>query len=141
MRPFILSLTSLFIFFGCTQQPKPAIKEVNTHVEITKDSIASNLSEASFSISGMTCKMGCAKTIEKNLIKMEGVQQASVDFETSIATVLYNSSVVQTDDFIQTVTNTSDAYKISEMKNSSGKKSSCCAKEVCTKDQCSKKKS
>jgi len=70
----------------------------------------------------MTCKMGCAKTIEKNLIKMEGVQQASVDFETSIATVLYNSSVVQTDDFIQTVTNTSDAYKISEMKNSSGKK-------------------
>ena len=93
MRPFILSLTSLFIFFGCTQQPKPAIKEVNTHVEITKDSIASNLSEASFSISGMTCKMGCAKTIEKNLIKMEGVQQASVDFETSIATVLYNSSL------------------------------------------------
>ena len=141
MRLFILSLTSLFTLFGCTEQPKPAIIEVNTHVEITKDSIASNLSEASFSISGMTCKMGCAKTIEKNLSKMEGVQQASVDFETSIATVLYNSYLVQTDDFVQTVTNTSDAYKISEMKYSSSKKSSCCAKEGCTKAQCSKKKS
>jgi Cu+-exporting ATPase len=141
MRSFILSLTSLFVLFGCTQQPKPAINEVNTHVEITKDSIANNLSEASFSISGMTCKMGCAKTIEKNLSKMEGVQQASVDFETSLATVLYNSSIVQTDDFIQTVINTGDTYKVSEMKNSSSKKSSCCAKEGCTKAQCSKKKS
>lgn len=141
MRLFILSLTSLFTLFGCTEQPKPAIIEVNTHVEITKDSIASNLSEASFSISGMTCKMGCAKTIEKNLSKMEGVQQASVDFETSIATVLYNSYLVQTDDFVQTVTNTSDAYKISEIKYSSSKKSSCCAKEGCTIAQCSKKKS
>ena len=141
MKPFILSLTCLFVLFACTQQPKPAVKEVNTHVEITKDSIANNLSEASFSISGMTCKMGCAKTIEKNLSKMEGVQQASVDFETSLATVLYNSSIVQTDDFVQTVTNTGDTYKVSEMKNSSAKKLSCCAKEGCTKAQCSKKKS
>lgn len=85
--------------------------------------------------------MGCAKTIEKNLSKMEGVQQASVDFETSLATVLYNSSIVQTDDFVQTVTNTGDTYKVSEMKNSSAKKLSCCAKEGCTKAQCSKKKS
>jgi len=85
--------------------------------------------------------MGCAKTIEKNLSKMEGVQQASVDFETSLATVLYNSSIVQTDDFVQTVINTGDTYKVSEMKNSSAKKSSCCAKEGCTKAQCSKKKS
>jgi hypothetical protein len=48
---------------------------------------------------------------------------------------------VQTDDFVQTVTNTGDTYKVSEMKNSSAKKSSCCAKEGCTKAQCSKKKS
>ena len=141
MKSFLFPLTCLFVLLACTQQPKPEIKEVSTTAQMNGKVIEDELSEASFSISGMMCKLGCAKAIETNLSKMEGVQQASVDFETSIATVLYNSSVVQTDDFIQTVTNTSDAYKISEMKNSSGKKSSCCAKEGCTKDQCSKKKS
>ena len=141
MKPFLLSLTCLFVLFACTQQPKPAIKEINTHVEITKDSIANNLSEASFSISGMTCKMGCAKTIEKNLSKMEGVQQASVDFETSLATVLYNSSILQTDDLVQTVTNTGDSYTVSNMALSSNAKEACCAKKSCAKANCAKKKS
>lgn len=141
MKSFIFSLTCLFVFFACTQQPKPEIKEVSKTAHMNEKVIEGELSEASFSISGMMCKMGCAKAIETNLSKMEGVQQASVDFETSLATVLYNSSIVQTDDLVQTVTNTGDTYKVSEMKYSSAKKSSCCAKEGCTKVQCSKKKS
>ena len=141
MKSFILSLASLFFVFGCTQQPKSNIKEVSTSIEITEDTIADNLSEASFSISGMTCKMGCAKTIEKNLSKMEGVQQASVDFETSFATVVYNSSILQTDDLVQTVTETGDSYVVSKMALSSNVKPACCAKKGCTKANCAKKKS
>ena len=141
MRSFVLSLTCLFILFGCTQQPKPEIKEVATNAEISEKVINSELSEASFSISGMMCKMGCAKAIETNLSKMDGVQQASVDFETSLATVLYDSSVVQTDDLVQTVTDTGDSYVVSKMASSSNAKPSCCAKEGCTKANCAKKKS
>jgi copper chaperone CopZ len=115
--------------------------EVSTTVEITENTTADNLSEASFSISGMTCKMGCAKTIEKNLSKMEGVQQASVDFETSFATVVYNSSILQTDDLVQTVTETGDSYLVSKMALSSNAKPACCAKKGCTKANCAKKKS
>ena len=109
MKSFIFSLTCLFVLFGCTQQPKPEIKEVSTTVKINEKVIYSELSEASFSISGMMCKIGCAKAIETNLGKIDGVQRASVDFETSLATVLYNSSILQTDDLIQTVTNTGDS--------------------------------
>jgi Cu+-exporting ATPase len=141
MKSFILPLSALFFVFGCTQQPKSIIKEVSTSVEITKDTIANNLSEASFSISGMTCKMGCAKTIEKNLSKLEGVQQASVDFETSLATVVYNPSILQTDDLVQTVTNTGDSYTVSNMASSSNAEPACCAKKGCTKTKCAKKKS
>ena len=140
MKSFILSLASLFFVFGCTQQPKSNIKVVSTSVEITEDTIADNLSEASFSISGMTCKMGCAKTIEKNLSRMEGVQQASVDFETSLATVIYNPSILQTDDLVQTVTDTGDSYVVSNMASSSNAKAACCAKKGCTKAKCSKNK-
>ena len=102
--------------------------------------IESELSEASFSITGMMCKMGCAKAIETNLSKIDGVQRASVDFETSLATVLYNSSILQTDDLIQTVTDTGDSYVVSNMESSSNAKPACCAKKGCTKAKCSKNK-
>lgn len=141
MKSIILPLASLLFVFGCTQQPKSNIKEVSTTVEITEDTTADNLSEVSFSISGMTCKMGCAKTIEKNLSKMEGVQQASVDFETSFATVVYNSSILQTDDLVQTVTETGDSYVVSKMALSSNAKAAWCEKKGCTKANCAKKKS
>ena len=140
MKSFVFSLTLLFAVFACTQHSKPEIKEVSTTAQMNGKVIDGELSETSFSISGMMCKMGCAKTIETNLSKMEGVQEASVDFETSLATVLYNSSILQTDDLIQTVTNTGDSYVVSNMASSSNEKQACCAKKSCTKTNCSKNK-
>lgn len=141
MKSLLFSLTSLLFLIGCTQQPKPEIKVVAATANITENVVDTNLSEASFSISGMMCKMGCANAIENNLSKMEGVQMASVDFETSIATVLYNSSLLKTDDLALTVINTGDAYTVSNMSSASNKKSGCCAKGTCKKETCAKKKS
>ena len=122
MKSFLFPLTCLFVLLACTQQPKPEIKEVSTTAQMNGKVIEDELSEASFSISGMMCKMGCAKAIETNLSKMDGVQQASVDFKTSLATVLYDSSVVQTDDLVQTVTDTGDSYVVSKTASSSNAK-------------------
>lgn len=141
MKSLLISISSLFFLTGCTQQSKPEIKIVAAKTDIAENVVESNLYEASFSISGMMCKMGCAKTIETNLSKMEGVQQASVDFETSFATVLYNSSVLQTDDLVQTVTDTGDSYMVSQMASSPNAKRACCAKDGCKKANCAKKKS
>jgi len=141
MKSLLFSLTSLLFLFGCTQQPKPEIKVVAATTNIAENVDDTNLSEASFSISGMMCKMGCAKAIENNLSKMEGVQMASVDFETSVATVLYNSSLLKTDDLALTVINTGDEYIVSNMSSNSNKKSGCCAKkDACKKETCAKKK-
>ncbi|MGB1941949.1 MAG: heavy-metal-associated domain-containing protein [Flavobacteriaceae bacterium] len=141
MKSLLFSITSLLFLIGCTQQPKPEIKVVAATTNIVENVVDTNLSEASFSIAGMMCKMGCAKAIENNLSKMEGVQMASVDFETSIATVLYNSSLLKTDDLALTVINTGDAYTVSNMSSASNKKSGCCAKGACKKETCAKKKS
>jgi mercuric ion binding protein len=140
MKSLLFSLTSLLFLIGCTQQPKPEIKVVAATTDFAENVVDINLSEASFSIAGMMCKMGCAKAIENNLSKMEGVQMASVDFETSIATVLYNSSLLKTDDLALTVINTGDAYTVSNMSSASNKKSGCCAKGTCKKETCAKKK-
>ena len=140
MKSLLFSITSLLFLIGCTQQPKPEIKVVAATTNIVENVVDTNLSEASFSIAGMMCKMGCAKAIENNLSKMEGVQMASVDFETSIATVLYNSSLLKTDDLALTVINTGDAYTVSNMSSASNKKSGCCDKGTCKKETCAKKK-
>ena len=70
---------------------------------------------------------------------MEGVQTASVDFETSIATVRYDATLLNAEDLAQTVINTGDAYAVSNMSSDSNKQSSCCAKGVCQKETCAKK--
>tara|TARA_B100000925_G_C22000752_1_gene471161 strand:+ start:511 stop:936 length:426 start_codon:yes stop_codon:yes gene_type:complete len=141
MKSFVFSLILLFAVFACTQHSKPEIKEVSTIAQMNGKVIDGELSETSFSISGMMCKMGCAKTIETNLSKMEGVQEASVDFETSLATVIYNPSIVQTDDLVKTVKDTGDSYFVLDMASSSKEKAACCAKKGCTKATCNKKKS
>ena len=122
MKSLLFSLISLLFIIGCNQQPKPEFKVVAASTNIADNVINNNLFEASFSISGMMCKMGCAKAIENNLNKMEGVQKASVDFETSIATVLYNSSLLKTEDLALTVLNTGDSYTVSNMSSASNKK-------------------
>lgn len=122
MKSLLFLLISLFFVIGCNQQSKPEDKVVTTTTNISENVIDNNLFEASFSISGMMCKMGCAKAIENNLNKMEGVQNASVDFETSIATVLYNSSLLKTEDLALTVLNTGDSYTVSNMSSASNKK-------------------
>ena len=140
MKSFVFSLTLLFAVFACTQHSKPEIKEVSTTAQMNGKVIDGELSETSFSISGMMCKMGCAKTIETNLSKMEGVQEAYVDFETSLATVIYNSSIVQTDDLVKTVTDTGDSYSVLNITSSSKEKAACCTKKGCSKANCAKKK-
>ena len=119
MKSLLFFLISLLFIIGCNQQPKPEFKVVAASTNIVENVKNNNLFEASFSISGMMCKMGCAKAIENNLSKMEGVQKASVDFETSIATVLYNSSLLKAEDLALTVINTGDAYTVSNMSSAS----------------------
>ena len=140
MKSLLFFLISLLFIIGCNQQPKPEFKVVAASTNIADNVINNNLFEASFSISGMMCKMGCAKAIENNLSKMEGVQKASVEFETSIATVLYNSSLLKTEDLALTVLNTGDSYTVSNMSSASNKKSGCCAKGTCKKETCAKNK-
>ncbi len=139
MKSLLFFLISLLFIIGCNQQPKPEFKVVAASTNIAENVINNNLFEASFSISGMMCKMGCAKAIENNLSKMEGVQKASVDFQTSVATVIYNSSLLKTEDLALTVINTGDAYTVSNMSSASNKKSGCCAKGTCKKETCTKK--
>ena len=73
---------------------------------------------ASFKIDGMTCAIGCARTIQQKLSKMNGVQKATVDFDKKEATVEYDAAVLTPEKLTKAVETTGDGetYKVSEMK-------------------------
>ena len=75
---------------------------------------AENVQTASFEIEGMTCAMGCAKTIEEELAAMEGVQKATVDFDSKKATVIFDKTIQNQDNLTKVVEATADGktYKV-----------------------------
>ena len=58
----------------------------------------------SLAISGMTCEIGCAKTIQSKLSKKEGVADAIVVFTDSIATITFDSNKTSTEDLSSFIT-------------------------------------
>jgi Cu+-exporting ATPase len=108
-----IAIASLILFFtiSCKKETTAGAKEV-AKTEIT----AENLATANFTIDGMTCAVGCAKTIEGKLIETEGVQEAVVDFESKIATVSYDKTKLNITSLTSTIEKVAggDAYKVSK---------------------------
>ena len=75
--------------------------------------------EVRLAISGMTCEIGCAKTIESKLNKKEGVLAAKVIFSDSIATVEFDANTLSKKDLIAFVDGIAggDLYTASEITN------------------------
>ena len=154
MKNFKLNLVILLIYvavWSCKNETEPEIKIIKTSESLIKTKIDNDkiLAKAEFNIKGMTCAIGCAKTIEKKLAKMDGVKSAKVDFEKKLAQVEYDESIVNTVSLENTVTKASDSYSVNDMKTvdffsnetvkngNALKKESC--KKGCEKDCCADK--
>jgi copper chaperone CopZ len=111
---FGLASTLLFSCKDTASKPITGSDETNTKKEVA---VAAKPETASFKIDGMTCAMGCAKTIESKLSKMNGVQKATVDFDKKQATVEFDAALITPEKLTKTVESTGDGetYKVSGM--------------------------
>lgn len=118
---FGLALASV-LFVGCknTDSKPTEVKEENLNQVQNKKEIAAvtNPETATFHVEGMTCAVGCAKTIEEKLAEMDGVQNAKVDFETKTATVNFDLDKLKSDDLVKAAESCADGktYKVSDVK-------------------------
>ena len=115
---FALAIAT-FVFIGCKNDAK---KEV---VNETKQEViaSTDAKEIAISISGMTCEIGCAKFIQSKLSKKEGVLDAKVVFNDSIATIKYDGAKTNKASIISFVNGLADnMYKATEAKSSSADK-------------------
>ena len=109
------------VLVSCKKEEDKSLQVVNAEKTAPKEHkpiAAENLQTASFTIEGMTCAMGCAKTIEEKLADMDGVQNAKVDFETKMATVNFDLDKLKSEDLVKAAESCADGktYKVSDVK-------------------------
>ena len=113
----IVAISGLLLT-SCKETASEPTDEATT---TTKKTVAAAVQPetASFNIEGMTCAMGCAKTIEKELADLDGVQSATVDFETKTATVEFDGTKQSTESLVKVVEATADGttYKVTDIKS------------------------
>ncbi len=109
---FFLSLV-VIVFFSCA---KTTSSEAKIAVKETKE-MAVNLKKVSLDIEGMTCQIGCAKTIQSKLAKTEGVNYVLVNFEEKKGIVEYDTNLLSEKDIVKTVEKIAggDLYKVTEV--------------------------
>ena len=120
IKNIAFAITITLFAVSCKKETTPEPKEVTT----AKTEIAAeNLETASFTIEGMTCEVGCAKTIESKLTVTDGVSEATVDFETKIATVKFDKTKQSIESLTKTVEKVGggDLYKVTKSEKSTDK--------------------
>ena len=118
-------LTFLFVsllFAGCKEKTIETTTSFSTETsapKAKKEITAANLQKASFTIEGMTCAIGCAKTIQEELSGLEGVQTATVDFDKKLATVSFDKTKQTPESLTKVVQAIGDGktYTVSNMKS------------------------
>lgn len=137
IKNITIALSITIFAMNCKNEAKPEIKIVDNEVNSEKviDPNAS-YAKAEFTINGMTCAVGCAKSIERKISKMEGVKSAKVDFDKKLAIVEYDVAKVTPNSLIETVSKVGDTYKVSNMKTVSD---SSTTHNECTKKGCEDK--
>jgi len=73
-----------------------------------------NLKNLEVAISGMTCEIGCAKTIESKVSKMKGVSFSKVSYNDSIGQFTYDTNLINAKTIIAKIDNIADGdtYKV-----------------------------
>jgi len=111
---FLSLILSCLLIWSCSDKTK---KLNNEDVKSGVLQMA-EIQTVSFAVSGMTCEIGCAKTIQSKLSKKEGITDATVVFSDSTATVSFDSSKTSSTDISSFISGIAggDAYTASELK-------------------------
>jgi copper chaperone CopZ len=121
LKPILTIAVASLLFVGCKQNTESKMPMATTPTEapkVKKEIPAANLQSANFTIKGMVCEVGCAKTIEDELNNMEGVQKATVTFDKELATISYDKTILTPESITKIVQATGDGktYTVSDMK-------------------------
>lgn len=115
----ILGLVLITVFSMSCKNSDAKKADTNEAMSAKKEVVAAVKPQtATFNIEGMTCAVGCAKTIEEKLSETNGIQKAKVDFESKTAMVDFDLDKLSDNDLKKIVESCADGktYKVSNIK-------------------------
>ena len=109
------------VFVSCKDKTGETVTDSATENNVPKakkEIATADLQTASFNIKGMTCAIGCAKTIQEELNGLDGVKTATVDFDKKLATVSFDKTILTPEKLSKVVEATADGktYTVSNIK-------------------------
>lgn len=108
-----IAFTAVIIsFVGCgADKTEDNTTEEHVPVEINME----NLTVVEYGVEGMVCAMGCAATIQEEVVGMEGVAVSHVDYEEEKAHFEFDASIVSEEEIIAKIESIADGqYKVVE---------------------------
>lgn len=100
MKKFITVFVLTLAFISCNETKKETIANKQ---EVTTEEIAATYKSIEVDIEGMTCEIGCARTIQSKLSKMDGITFAKVDFESKKGQFTYDSNKVSKSEIVEKI--------------------------------------
>ena len=113
-------IISLFIFsillFSCSETKTENVVN-QSEIENTENKVASYKS-IEVDIKGMTCEIGCARTIESKLPKVDGISYSKVDFESGKGQFTFDENKLSENDIISKINGIAggDLYSVTNTK-------------------------
>ncbi len=119
LKLLMKNLISIFIIsvflFSCNTDKKQSVLEKSN---VKKEEVAANYKSIEVDIEGMTCEIGCARTIESKLSKFNGVTYSNVSFEAKKGQFTFDSNKISQEDIISKITGIAggEIYSVSKTK-------------------------
>ena len=112
---FIL-LFVVLVFTSCKNKVEDQSINDNNSVKSEKLAVA-DVKKVSLNIEGMTCEIGCARTIQSKLSKTEGIKFAKVNFEKKNGIVEFDANKVSEKEIVSVVEQIAggDLYKVTDV--------------------------
>ncbi|WP_457619009.1 heavy-metal-associated domain-containing protein [Lutibacter sp.] len=101
MKNIIYTLLITFLFISCNENKKETVAK---KIEVKNTEVAASYKSIEIDIEGMTCEIGCARTIQSKLSKVDGVTYSKVNFETKKGIFTYDSNKLNKKDIVNKIT-------------------------------------
>ena len=112
----LLLLLSFFMLMSCNQKQDSKKIKTTLKSEVTSNdaSTTPDMKKIALNIEGMTCEIGCARTIQSKLSKKEGVKFAEVNFDKKEGVVEFDANKISEKQIVETVEKIAggDLYKV-----------------------------
>jgi Cu+-exporting ATPase len=115
MKKIIILLLLTLVITSCGDK-KNTLKPEKSNTK--KEQVAAKLKSVEVTIEGMTCEIGCARTIQSKLSKMDGITYAKVNFNTKKGFFTYDANKLSENDIAKKIDGIAGGalYKATEIK-------------------------